>query len=64
MDNGLKASFGSWHVWSLAIGLGSMGEYFGWSYVWDKTGTVGFLGATFFCFPRGWLFFSLGRANK
>lgn len=43
MGNSLKASLGSWHLWGLAIGLGGMGEYFGWSYGWDKAGTLGFL---------------------
>ena len=48
MRNALKASLGSWHIWGLAIGLGGMGEYFGWSYGWDKAGTLGFLVATIF----------------
>jgi ethanolamine permease len=48
MGNSLKASLGSWHIWGLAIGLGGMGEYFGWSYGWDKAGTLGFLMAAIF----------------
>ena len=48
MGNSLKASLGSWHIWGLAIGLGGMGEYFGWSYGWDKAGTLGFLVAATF----------------
>jgi ethanolamine permease len=39
----LKASLGAWHLWGLAVGLVISGEYFGWSYGWDKAGTMGFL---------------------
>ena len=31
------------HLWGIAVGLVISGEYFGWSYGWDKAGTLGFL---------------------
>jgi ethanolamine permease len=43
MSEKLKASLGAWHLWGLAVGLVISGEYFGWSYGWDKAGTMGFL---------------------
>jgi ethanolamine permease len=43
MSSSLKASLGGWHLWGLAVGLVISGEYFGWSYGWDKAGTLGFL---------------------
>jgi ethanolamine permease len=39
----LKPSLNGWHLWGLAVGLVISGEYFGWSYGWDKAGTLGFL---------------------
>jgi ethanolamine permease len=30
-------------LWGIAVGLVISGEYFGWSYGWDKAGTLGFL---------------------
>ena len=41
--NTLKPSLNAWHMWGLAVGLVISGEYFGWSYGWDKAGTLGFL---------------------
>lgn len=41
--NSLKPSLNVWHMWGLAVGLVISGEYFGWSYGWDKAGTLGFL---------------------
>lgn len=43
MSASLKASLNGWHLWGLAVGLVISGEYFGWSYGWDKAGTLGFL---------------------
>lgn len=42
----LKRSLGPLQLWGLAVGLVISGEYFGWSYGWDKAGTLGFLVAT------------------
>ncbi len=39
----LKPTLGAWHMWGIAVGLVISGEYFGWSYGWDKAGTLGFL---------------------
>lgn len=39
----LKPALNAWHMWGLAVGLVISGEYFGWSYGWDKAGTLGFL---------------------
>lgn len=39
----LKPQLNVWHMWGLAVGLVISGEYFGWSYGWDKAGTLGFL---------------------
>ena len=41
--NSLKPVLNVWHMWGLAVGLVISGEYFGWSYGWDKAGTLGFL---------------------
>lgn len=41
--NTLKPALNAWHMWGLAVGLVISGEYFGWSYGWDKAGTLGFL---------------------
>ena len=43
MSSSLKATLNGWHLWGLAVGLVISGEYFGWSYGWDKAGTMGFL---------------------
>jgi ethanolamine permease len=43
MSSSLKQSLNGWHLWGLAVGLVISGEYFGWSYGWDKAGTLGFL---------------------
>ena len=43
MSLSLKATLNGWHLWGLAVGLVISGEYFGWSYGWDKAGTLGFL---------------------
>ena len=43
MSTQLKATLNGWHLWGLAVGLVISGEYFGWSYGWDKAGTLGFL---------------------
>jgi len=42
-SSSLKATLNVWHLWGLAVGLVISGEYFGWSYGWDKAGTLGFL---------------------
>ena len=39
----LKATLNVWQMWGIAVGLVISGEYFGWSYGWDKAGTLGFL---------------------
>lgn len=39
----LKRSLKTIHLWGIAVGLVISGEYFGWSYGWDKAGTLGFL---------------------
>lgn len=41
--NSLKPVLSAWHMWGLAVGLVISGEYFGWSYGWDKAGTLGFM---------------------
>lgn len=46
MSSSLKATLNGWHLWGLAVGLVISGEYFGWSYGWDKAGTLGFLVTT------------------
>lgn len=48
MSTSLKSSLNAWHLWGLAVGLVISGEYFGWSYGWDKAGTLGFLVTTIF----------------
>ncbi|WP_124949140.1 ethanolamine permease [Sulfuriferula thiophila] len=42
-SNTLKPTLNAWHMWGLAVGLVISGEYFGWSYGWDKAGTLGFM---------------------
>jgi ethanolamine permease len=44
----LKSTLGTWHLWGIAVGLVISGEYFGWSYGWDKAGTLGFLVTSLF----------------
>lgn len=39
----LQRSLKTIHLWGIAVGLVISGEYFGWSYGWDKAGTLGFL---------------------
>jgi ethanolamine permease len=39
----LSRSLSGLHLWGIAVGLVISGEYFGWSYGWDKAGTLGFL---------------------
>src|SRR5438445_3244980 len=39
----LEKGLGPLHLWGIAVGLVISGEYFGWSYGWDKAGTLGFL---------------------
>ncbi|WP_137936306.1 ethanolamine permease [Chitinivorax sp. B] len=39
----LKRSLKTIHLWGIAVGLVISGEYFGWSYGWDKAGTLGFM---------------------
>lgn len=48
MSASLKPTLNGWHLWGLAVGLVISGEYFGWSYGWDKAGTLGFLVTTLF----------------
>ena len=47
-DQGLKRALSTWHLWGIAVGLVISGEYFGWSYGWDKAGTIGFVITTLF----------------
>lgn len=44
----LSKSLSGLHLWGIAVGLVISGEYFGWSYGWDKAGTLGFLVTTMF----------------
>lgn len=44
----LSKSLSGLHLWGIAVGLVISGEYFGWSYGWDKAGTLGFLVTTVF----------------
>ncbi|MGJ4900883.1 ethanolamine permease [Bradyrhizobium sp. HKCCYLRH2060] len=44
----LSKSLTGLHLWGIAVGLVISGEYFGWSYGWDKAGTLGFLITTIF----------------
>ena len=46
--HGLKQTLSTWHLWGIAVGLVISGEYFGWSYGWDKAGTLGFVVTTVF----------------
>jgi hypothetical protein len=39
----LPKTLGTFQLWGIAVGLVISGEYFGWSYGWDKAGTLGFL---------------------
>ncbi len=42
----LKPTLGTWQLWGIAVGLVISGEYFGWSYGWGTSGTLGFLVTT------------------
>jgi len=44
----LPKTLGTFPLWGIAVGLVISGEYFGWSYGWDKAGTLGFLATTAF----------------
>lgn len=44
----LRQTLGTWHLWSIAVGLVISGEYFGWSLGWGQAGTLGFLITTVF----------------
>jgi ethanolamine permease len=39
----LKPQIGTWQLWAIAVGLVISGEYFGWSFGWGVSGTIGFL---------------------
>lgn len=39
----LKRVLGPLQLWSIAVGMVISGEYFGWNYGWEASGTVGFL---------------------
>jgi ethanolamine permease len=43
MEQHLKPTLNTWHLWGLAVGLVISGEYFGWSFGWGSAGTLGFL---------------------
>lgn len=43
MTEKLKPTLGTVHLWAIAVGLVISGEYFGWSYGWGVSGTLGFL---------------------
>src|SRR5215213_867941 len=43
VDRTLPKTLGTFQLWGIAVGLVISGEYFGWSYGWDKAGTLGFL---------------------
>ena len=45
-STGLKKVLRPIHLWAIAVGLVISGEYFGWNYGWEVSGTVGFLLAT------------------
>ncbi|MBC8110020.1 MAG: ethanolamine permease [Verrucomicrobia bacterium] len=42
----LRKEINTWQLWALAVGMVISGEYFGWNYGWQSSGTVGFLCAT------------------
>ncbi len=42
----LKRVISAVQLWSIAVGLVISGEYFGWNYGWQTSGTIGFLYAT------------------
>lgn len=46
MNQKLKPTLGTFHLWGIAVGLVISGEYFGWSYGWGVAGTLGFLVTT------------------
>jgi ethanolamine permease len=43
MQAPLERRLNAFQLWGIAVGLVISGEYFGWSYGWDKAGTLGFL---------------------
>lgn len=42
----LKRVINTVQLWSIAVGLVISGEYFGWNYGWQTSGTIGFLFST------------------
>lgn len=42
----LKQAINSVQLWALAVGMVISGEYFGWNYGWETSGTIGFLIST------------------
>lgn len=42
----LKKAINAIQLWSIAVGLVISGEYFGWNYGWQTSGTIGFLVST------------------
>ena len=42
----LKKVINTYQLWSIAVGLVISGEYFGWNYGWQTSGTIGFLIST------------------
>lgn len=42
----LKKEINTIQLWSLAVGMVISGEYFGWNYGWQTSGTIGFLFST------------------
>jgi ethanolamine permease len=42
----LKKEINTLQLWSLAVGMVISGEYFGWNYGWQTSGTIGFLFST------------------
>lgn len=42
----LKKEINTLQLWAIAVGLVVSGEYFGWNYGWEVSGTIGFLWAT------------------
>ena len=42
----LKKAINALQLWAIAVGLVISGEYFGWNYGWQTSGTIGFLIST------------------
>lgn len=42
---GLSKQVSALQLWAIAVGLVISGEYFGWNYGWQTSGTLGFLGS-------------------